>query len=64
MKYFYLLFLLNYSGLAFATNILHNGTVKGIVYDDKSNAPIYNAKVSIISLNRNTYTDELGFFNF
>lgn len=64
MKYFYLFILLNFISFSFASNSLHNGTVKGIVYDEKSNAPIYNARVIIISLNKMTYTDELGFFQF
>lgn len=64
MKYVYLFILLNFISFSFASNSLHNGTVKGIVYDEKSNAPIYNARVIIISLNKMTYTDELGFFQF
>lgn len=64
MKYFYLFILLNFISFSFASNSLHNGTVKGIVYDEKSNAPIYNARVIIKSLNKMTYTDELGFFQF
>ncbi len=64
MKYVYLFILLNFISFSFASNSLHNGTVKGIVYDEKSNAPIYNARVIIKSLNKMTYTDELGFFQF
>ena len=61
MKHIFLFFL-----ISFFTTVLgaHNGSLRGSVLDANTRSPLAGALVTLENANRQTYTDNLGFYQF
>jgi outer membrane receptor protein involved in Fe transport len=61
MKHIFLFYLISFFATALGA---HNGSLRGSVLDANTRAPLAGALVTLENANRQTYTDNLGFYQF